>query len=140
MSAELEELERLLVTALLAGDDPLLEGLRTQFAAATVRGREQTGSGFVTQFDVPQELRVVAPELLHLDDLQIALAGAETPAEASLTIQNGVIRSLECNVYAGVFPASPAITAAWYYGSARFPGITPELLASRDVDELLAEE
>jgi hypothetical protein len=32
------------------------------------------------------------------------------------------------------------IEEAWYYGTARFPGITAELLAERDVEELLEDE
>jgi hypothetical protein len=135
----LEEFERDVMAALLAGDDPLLETLREQYASATVRGREVTPTGFVTRFDVPPDAPAIDRKLLHLDDLQLEIEGAKTPAETSVHIHNGRLRSLECFVYDGVFPDQPSIRAAWYYGTERFAGITPELLEQRDVEELLEE-
>jgi hypothetical protein len=133
----LDAFEREVVKALLAGDDPILDALRAQYASASVRDRETTANGFVTRFDVPAAAAPVERKLLHLDDLQLELEGAATPAEASLHVHNGRLRSLECFVYDGAFPASPSIRAAWYYGTERYPGITDELLAERDVEELL---
>jgi hypothetical protein len=136
----IEDFERQVVTALLAGDDPLLDALRAQYAAATVRDRETTAAGFITRFDVPSTAPAIDRKLLHLDDLQVQLDGAKTPAETSLHVLNGRLRSLECFVYDGSFPQSPAIQSAWYYGTAKFPGITEELMAERDVEELLEED
>ena len=136
----IDEFEAQVMSALLAGDDPLLETLRRQYAVATVRGRERTATGFVTRFEVPADAPPIERKLLHLDDLQVELAGAATPADTSLHVHNGRLRSLECFVYDGAFPEAPAIQAAWYYGTARFPGITPELLAERDVEELLEDD
>lgn len=128
------------MTGLLAGDDPLLETLRRQYAAATVRDREITPNGFITHFDLPSDLPPIERKLLHLDDLQIELEGGKTPADTSVHVHNGRLRSFECFVYEGPFPESPKIKAAWYYGTKKYPGITPELLAQRDVEELLEEE
>lgn len=128
------------MTALLAGDDPLLEALRAQYAVATVREREMTGSGFVTRFEVPATAPRIARKLLHLDDLQVELEGANTPADCALHIHEGRLRSLESFVYDGDFPENPVIRAAWYYGTQKYPGITTELMAERDVEELLEEE
>lgn len=136
----LEELEQQVMAGLLAGDDPLLDALRKQYAAATVRGRETTPTGFVTRYEVPAGVPPIARKLLHLDDLQIELEGATTPAETSVHVHNGRLRSLECFVYEGAFPAEPVIKSAWYYGTARHDGITPELMAERDLEELLEEE
>jgi len=136
----IEELETQVMSALLAGDDPLLETLRQQYAASTVRDRERTATGFVTRFEVPASALPIERKLLHLDDLQVQLEGAATPAETSLHVHNGRLRSLECFVYDGTFPESPSIQSAWYYGTERFPGITPELLAEREVEELLEED
>ena len=135
-----EEFERQVMSALLAGDDPILAALRAQYAAAMVRDREKTGSGFVTRFEVPAGVPPVERKLLHLDDLQVQLAGAKTPADTSVHVHNGRLRSLECFVYDGAFPDAPEIAAAWYYGTGKFPGITPELLAARDVEELLEDD
>jgi hypothetical protein len=128
------------MTALLAGDDPLLATLREQYAAASVRAREVTATGFVTRFEVPAAIAAIDRKLLHLDDLQVELEGANTPVDTSVHVHNGRLKSLECFVYEGAFPQSPAIVAAWYYGTARFDGITDELLAARDVDELLEDD
>ena len=136
----IDDFERAVMAALLAGDDPLLASLREQYAAATVRDREKTTTGFVTRFDVPSSVNPIGRKLLHLDDLQLQLAGATTPADLSVHVHNGRLRSLECFVYEGSFPESPVIELAWYYGTDRFPGITPELMAERDVEELLEDD
>lgn len=136
----LAEFERAVMTGLLAGDDPLLETLRQQYQSAAVRDREVTATGFVTRFDVPSSVPPIARKLLHLDDLQVEIEGANTPADTSVHVHNGRLRSLECFVYEGVFPESPVIRSAWYYGTKKFPGITRELMAARDVEELLEEE
>ncbi|MGZ5444304.1 MAG: hypothetical protein ACXW5U_27565 [Thermoanaerobaculia bacterium] len=136
----LNEFERAVMAGLLAGDDPLLKILREQYAAASVRGRERTATGFVTRFDVPPTVAPIDRKLLHLDDLQIEIEGARTPADTSVHVHNGRLRSLECFVYDGTFPDEPAIKAAWYYGTEKHPGITAELMAERDVEELLEEE
>jgi hypothetical protein len=136
----LDEFERAVMAGLLAGDDPLLKTLREQYAVASVRGREMTATGFVTRFDVPPGVAAIDRKLLHLDDLQIEIEGARTPADTSVHVHNGRLRSLECFVYDGTFPAEPAIKAAWYYGTAKHPGITPELMSERDVEELLASD
>ena len=136
----LEDFERQVMAGLLAGDDPLLEALRRQYASATVRDREMTATGFVTRFDVPADATPVQRKLMHLDDLQVQLDGASAPAETSVHVHNGRLRSLECFVYDGAFPQAPVITAAWYYGTERHAGITPELMAERDLDEILEED
>ncbi|MGN6185275.1 MAG: hypothetical protein ACTHQM_16680 [Thermoanaerobaculia bacterium] len=136
----LDEFESQVMAGLLAGDDPTLEQLRAQYAAAIVRDREITATGFVTRFDVPSSVPAIARKLLHLDDLQVQLAGADTPADTSVHVHNGRLRSLECFVYDGTFPSEPEIQAAWYYGTERYPGITNELMAERDLEELLEDE
>jgi len=137
---DLDTFERQVMSALLAGDDPLLEQLREQYAAVTIRDREPTPNGFVTRFEVPSSVAPIERTLLHLDDLQLQLAGTTAPADASAHVQNGRLRSLECFVYEGTFPESPEIEAAWFYGTARFAGITDELLAERDVEDLLEDD
>ena len=136
----IEEFEEKVIAALLAGDDPLLDALRQQYAAAVVRDRERTSRGFVTRFEVPASARAIDRKLLHLDDLQVELEGVKTPVDASLHVLNGKLRSLECFVYDGAFPETPSIRSAWYYGTKKHPGITRELMAERDVEELLEEE
>ena len=135
-----DELEKQIMSALLAGDDPLMETLRKQYASAVVRDREVSPGGFVTRFEIPEGAPLIDRKLLHLDDLQVELEGLDAPADTSLHVHNGRLRSLECFVYDGVLPEVPVIRAAWFYGTERYPGITPELLAQRDLEELLEEE
>ena len=136
----IEEFEKQVMAALLAGDDPLFAALRKQYAAASVRDREMNSTGFVTRFEVPASVPAIERKLLHLDDLQVELEGAKTPVDTALNVHNGRLRSLECFVYEGTFPSEPSIQAAWYYGTEKFPGITEELMAERDVEELLEDE
>lgn len=136
----IEELEQQVMAGLLAGDDPLLIALRKQYAAASVRGRERTPTGFVTRYDVPASVAAIDRKLLHLDDLQVQLAGVPSPADTSVHVFNGRLKSLECFVYDGAFPDEPVIEAAWYYGTEKYSGITPALMAERDVDELLEDD
>lgn len=135
--SQIEAFERQVMTALLAGDDPLLATLRKQYEVATVRDRELNANGFVTRFELPESAELIDRKLLHLDDLQVEVEGAKTPVEAALNVHNGRLRSLECTVYEGAFPQSPVITAAWYYGTEKYAGITADLLAERDLEELL---
>lgn len=136
----IEDFEKQIMTALLAGDDPLLETLRAQYAVATVKDRERTTTGFVTKFEVPPSAEPIDRKLLHLDDLQVQVAGATTPVDTSLHVHNGRLRSLECFVYDGNFPDAPSIEAAWYYGTERFDAIGEELFAERDLEEILEED
>lgn len=136
----IEEFEQLVMKALLAGDDPLLASLRDQYAVATVRDREMNANGFITRFEVPASVGPVDRKLLHLDDLQVEVEGAKTPVDTALNVHNGRLRSLECSVYEGAFPQSPVITAAWYYGTERHPGITDALMRERETEELLEED
>lgn len=136
----IEEFENAVMTALLAGDDPLLETLRVQYAQATVRRREEVPGGRVVTFELPADAPVVDRKAMHLDDLQLEVKESPTPVDSSVHVQNGRLRTLEYFVYDGDFPDEPTITAARYYGTASFPGITPELLAARDLEEVLEEE
>ena len=136
----LEEFENQVMAGLLAGDDPMLDTLRKQYAAAKVKDRELTANGFVTRFDVPSTVPSIERKLLHLDDLQVQLAGAKSPADVSVHVFNGRLKSLECFLYEGSFPSDPVIEAAWYYGTEKSPGITSELMAERDIEELLEDE
>jgi hypothetical protein len=136
----IEEFEQQVMAALLAGEDPILASLRAQYAVAQVRDRERTASGFVTRFEIPASAPPVGRKLMHLDDLQVELEGVATPVDTSVHVFNGKLRSLECFVYDGAFPEAPAIKAAWYYGTKKFAGIARELMAARDLEDLLEDE
>ncbi len=137
---DIEQFEKQVMAALLAGDDPNLAALRAQYAAASVRDREMTANGFITRFDVPNTAPPIERKLLHLDDLQVELAGTKSPADTSVHVHNGRLKSLECFLYEGAFPSEPEIQSAWYYGTQKHTGITRELMAARETEELLEED
>jgi hypothetical protein len=131
------EFERQLLSAVLGGDHPVLEALRAQLADAVVDSRETSESGFMTHIKTsgaPADVNVDA-----LDDLQIELAGAASPAEVILHLDEGRITALECALYDGAMPDAPRITSAWFYGTKKFAEIGDELFAARDVEGLLEE-
>jgi hypothetical protein len=64
----LEELERAVMEALLAGDDPRLAALRKQYATATVRDRQFSGVGFFTDFQVQASIEKATPSNFELGD------------------------------------------------------------------------
>lgn len=136
----IEQFEKQVMAALLAGNDPILAALRAQYAAASVRDREMTANGFITRFDIPNTAPPIERKLLHLDDLQVELAGAKSPADTSVHVHNGRLKSLECFLYEGAFPSEPEIQAAWYYGTKKHAGITRELMDARETEELLEED
>lgn len=136
----IEDFERQIVNALLAGDDPLLETLRAQYKSASVKSREVEDEGFTTYFDVPKDMPLVDRKHLHLDDLQVELEGKPTPVDTALEIRDGRLRSLQVSAYEGGLPESPEITSAWYYGTKKYPGITDALIGERELEELLEEE
>ncbi|HEX8152190.1 MAG TPA: hypothetical protein VF698_03645, partial [Thermoanaerobaculia bacterium] len=125
------DFERDLITALLAGDHPDLAALREQFATASVEKRETSESGFATFIRTAGGTPV--PHVEIIGDLQLDL-GAATPAEAVLHVEDGLLHALECYVYEGAFPTPPRVTAAWYYGTEKYPSIGEALFAARDVE------
>jgi hypothetical protein len=111
-----EEFEVQVMTALLAGDDPLLEALRQQYAAATVRGREKTAR-IRHALRRPAGVPPIERKLLHLDDLQLQLAGRH-PADLGARAQrtSALARMLRLRRR---FPGVAGDRAAWYYGTER---------------------
>jgi hypothetical protein len=88
------ELEHTLIEALLAGDDPMLEALRKQFAAASVSQRDFTGVGFFSHFKVAKILSPVTPANFDISDVFIEFENAESGAMAVLAVRNGMIDHL----------------------------------------------
>jgi len=60
----LTQFERDVLDRILRGDDPVIEALRRQLAAASVSGRQFTGVGFYTDFVVPDDV----PRVHNVDE------------------------------------------------------------------------
>lgn len=97
-------LETEVMTMLLAGDGPTLEQLRRQLEAATVASREQSETGFATNFDVPAELRL-SFNTLQLQGVAATIAGLEKGASFTLFVSDGVIDFLEGLTHGEPWPA-----------------------------------
>ncbi len=103
----LTNLEREVMAMLLAGDDPTLRTLAAQLSVARVAGREFTGSGFFTTFDVPPE----ACRLEHgkmsfsFGDVAAHLPALRHGAGFVLHVRGGTLHSLEGYSYDEPWPA-----------------------------------
>jgi len=129
------EWERKVVEALLAGDDPILETLRNQWAGAEVSARKYTGVGFFVDFIVsPTAKRVALPDF-NLTDIMLFVKGAVFGALVILSVQSGVIKLLEvCTHDEENFPEHPEAVSIRYFN--RKPGTSNELVLSdkRDLE------
>jgi len=96
MPLELNELERAVMEMLLAGDDPALAVLATQFCLANAARREFTGVGFYIDFDVPPDApRLVCRNAFHIADVDGDISGLQHGAMFVLHGCDGVITYLE---------------------------------------------
>ena len=92
----LNELEEAVMEMLLAGENPILEGLREQFANAKFEDRELTGVGFFCYFRVPDHAKRLSAETnFVLNDVNAEIPGLKNGAGFLLFIRNGCIQALE---------------------------------------------
>ncbi len=98
--------------ALLAGDDPRIVGLRQQYAAATVKGREFSGVGFFTNFQVPSTAPRVSPPDFELGaHTLLQLDGLKHGAGVVLFVRKGVLDMLEGYTFDEPWPTNPRLLA-----------------------------
>jgi hypothetical protein len=109
------EIERQAMEYLLRGDHPLLATLRGQLAAARVTGREFTGVGFFTRFDVPPTAsRLPSPRRIVISDVHADVAGLQHGAGFALFVEGGVLDTLECFIYEKAWPLDPKVLRVYY--------------------------
>lgn len=91
-----QELENKAMEMLLAGDDPVLEGLRNQYLNSKVKSREFTGAGFYTYYEIsPGIPRVAVGNNFEFTDV-IASQGSVDPAMGFwVFIRDGYLLQLE---------------------------------------------
>jgi hypothetical protein len=103
------ELEQQLAQSLLQGDHPSLSVLRAEWSIATVKSREFSGAGFLTNFSIPAQ----APNLELTVNFEIGDVHSEVSGVACgflLFVRGGLIDFLECHVWGGEpFPTNPVI-------------------------------
>ena len=109
------ELEKIIMTMLLDGDDPVLAVLRSQADAASVATREFSGAGFYTTFAVPETAsRLQGVPRMVIGDVYATIDGLEHEAGFLLFVADGAIDMLECFNVDPVFPPAPRLLRAYY--------------------------
>jgi hypothetical protein len=127
--AYIVELDQTLMDALLAGEDPMLQALRDQYAKAVISGHDFTGVGFFTHFAVRPDVPRVTPRNFDIGDISLDIAGVDSGAMANLAIREGVIDYLEVITYAGDWPENPVLHSISYQSYE--PGAPSIFMSSR---------
>jgi hypothetical protein len=103
---DLTNLERAVLTRLLAGDHPVLIVLREQAARAKVARREFTGVGFFCLLHVPPDLSPVAAGAdFTIGDVSASIPGLEHGAGFLLFVRQGRLSELEAFSYEERWPS-----------------------------------
>jgi len=129
VETKLSALEAAVLTKLVAGDHPILRVLQAQLDRSSVKSREFTGVGFLTEIVVPADTERVEIGKHDATIMGVAaeISGLEHGAGFVLYVRNGAIDALEGFAY----------DEAWPAGDPRFKlAYTPA--RDRDLAQLLA--
>ena len=122
---ELTTVERDAMAWLLAGDHPHLETMRKQFAECKVSQRYFTGVGFFTTFELEnEELRLRPLRNFTLGDVNADIEDLEFGCGFLLFVEAGLIKTLECHLWADdELPRNASFTRFYYTHQPNPPGI-----------------
>jgi hypothetical protein len=105
MEDNMEQLEQHALQMLLAGDDPGLAILRSQLKLAKRKNRENTGVGFFTHFDVPQEAPCLPGKpSIRFGDVIAEIDGLQNGVGFVLFVDKGILSMLEGYTYDESWP------------------------------------
>ena len=117
---QLTNLENSVMEMLLAGGDDVLGGLRCQLAASTCAGRENTGVGFYTTFNVPNVVpRVAGGKSFKFGDVSATVPGLQHGAGFLLFVKDGILEMLEGYTYDEPWPSQISTFEVSYVNGAR---------------------
>jgi hypothetical protein len=109
------EFETQVMAMLLHGEHAILAALRDQLAVASIAGREFTGVGFFTRFDVPPTVaRLPSLRQATIQDVRADVAGLQHGAGFILFVDGGVLDTLECYIYEDAWPANASLNRLYY--------------------------
>jgi hypothetical protein len=94
-SDKLNRLEKEVILKLLSGDHPAVRVLREQLEHCRVRSREMTGTGFVTELDVPREIDRAKVEKMRLGNVVADVEGLKNGAGFLLYVKGGALDAIE---------------------------------------------
>jgi hypothetical protein len=108
-------LETEVMAKVLRGEHPILATLRTQFAVATIRSRDFTGTGFMTEYSVPSgPPRVSGKDRIVIGDVAGEVAGLPLGAGFLLFVRDGVLDALEGYSYDAVWGEDRQLLRTYY--------------------------
>jgi len=110
----LNEFERDLLDACLAGADPVLATLRAQADVVRVERREDEPDGVRSFFALPDAVATVEPAAIHISDVDPHIQGLADGASVSLWVIGGRLAFLEVLAYDGDWPSSPRLLGLRY--------------------------
>jgi hypothetical protein len=113
VDSALDTFERTAVAALLEGDHPVLEHLRSQMAEATVRDREQGEFGRFTDLWVDAE-PIDVDDRFAIDDVYGRVIGVDDEVALLLHVVRGRLKTLEAFVPRPIWPERPELVETWY--------------------------
>lgn len=120
--------EAAIMELLLAGDDPVLDALRAQYEASSVKKRMFSGVGLMANFDVPMDLPTAdGKSLFFLSDGCADINGSKAIAGFQVQVKSGRIKTLEAYTYSDPWPAQIFSFDVFY----RYPASTPGDTADR---------
>jgi hypothetical protein len=103
---QITPLENEVLEWLLAGEDPVLDALRQQFAVSTIKSRESTGVGWYINFDVPDSQKrlyeiLVVKQDFCFGDVDVGLEVNDGLQEVGflLWVKDGYLDYLEAYTY-----------------------------------------
>jgi hypothetical protein len=134
---ELMQFEREVLDALLAGDHPVLEALRTQMQFAKVVERRQFGGHYDFELSVPGHLATAGGRSFTIADLRVSFAFASEPVDFYLEVENGRLKGLTGSLADDEWPSPILIQRICYLRQGKKRG---EVLESDQRDMVALEK
>jgi hypothetical protein len=132
---ELLQFEREILSALLAGDHPVLQALRTQMQFAKVVERRQFGGHYDFELSVPGHLATAGGRSFTIADLRVSFAFASEPVDFYLEVENGCLKGLTGSLADDEWPSPILIQRICYLQQGKKRGEVVET-EQRDVEAL----
>jgi len=96
--------ELALAEALLAGDLPFLQALRSQWKMARFESRELSGAGFFLNLAIPESAPRAEPLNFTLGDVYFEVEAVPHGGGSVLFVRDGIITMLEAYTHDGAWP------------------------------------
>lgn len=106
--------EQLAIDMLLVGEQDVLVKLRKQASRVAVSKRTYSTAGEYVDLVVPQDVELVSPAELILQDIEIEFEGVKDGAAILLYVEQGRLSCIEFATYGAEWPEEPRVLGAHY--------------------------